>query len=189
VHDHPFSPPRLARMHEALRRHVESGLLPGLVALVHHRGREHVEAIGAQAFGSNAPMRRDTIFRLASMTKPVTDVAATILVEECKLRLDDPVEEWLPEVKDRRRGRAGLKRSRISLPLSPVARGCDIQSNRFLTIVPMVASVARRGFLSPRSKVVSACQIGARVTAWWLEETVQSFHASDIIRLAARRTT
>jgi CubicO group peptidase (beta-lactamase class C family) len=89
-------------MHAAMRRHVESGLLPGLVALVHHRGREHVEAIGTQAFGSNVPMRRDTIFRLASMTKPVTAVGAMILVEECKIRLDDSVDEWLPELKDRR---------------------------------------------------------------------------------------
>jgi CubicO group peptidase (beta-lactamase class C family) len=47
-------------------------------------------------------MRRDAIFRLASTTKPITAVGAMILVEECKLRLDDPVEEWLPELKDRR---------------------------------------------------------------------------------------
>ena len=89
-------------MRAALSRHVESGVLPGLVALVSHRGREHVEAIGAQVFGGDEPMRRDTIFRLASMTKPVTAVGAMILVEECKLRLDGPVDEWLPELKDRR---------------------------------------------------------------------------------------
>ena len=97
-----FSPARLARMHTALRRHVESGSLPGLVALVHHRGREHAEVIGSDAFGEGAPIRRDTIFRLASMTKPVTAVGALVLVEECRLRLDDPVDEWLPELKDRR---------------------------------------------------------------------------------------
>ena len=49
-----------------------------------------------------SPMRRDTIFRLASMTKPITAVGAMILVEECKVRLDDPVDEWLPELKDRK---------------------------------------------------------------------------------------
>jgi CubicO group peptidase (beta-lactamase class C family) len=54
------------------------------------------------ASNSPVPMRRDTIFRLASMTKPITAVAAMILVEECKLRLDDPVDRWLPELKDRR---------------------------------------------------------------------------------------
>jgi CubicO group peptidase (beta-lactamase class C family) len=97
-----FSRERLDRMHAALSKHVESGLLPGLVALIDHRGREQVEAIGTMGFDSDAPVRRDTIFRLASMTKPVTAVAAMILVEECKLRLDDPVDEWLPELKDRK---------------------------------------------------------------------------------------
>ena len=97
-----FSSARLARMHAALRRHVESGHTPGLVALVHQRGREHVETIGTMAFGSTAPMRRDTIFRLASTTKPITAVGAMILVEECKVRLDDPVDEWLPELEGRR---------------------------------------------------------------------------------------
>jgi CubicO group peptidase (beta-lactamase class C family) len=93
---------RLARMQAALRRHVESGQVPGLVALVHQGGREHVEAIGSMAFGSDVPIRRDTIFRLASTTKPITAVGAMILVEECKLRLDDPVDHWLPELTDRR---------------------------------------------------------------------------------------
>jgi CubicO group peptidase (beta-lactamase class C family) len=97
-----FAPARLARMHAALRRHVESGQIPGLVALVHHRGREYVETIGSMAFDSKVPMRRDTIFRLASTTKPITAVGAMILVEECKVRLDEPVDEWLPELKGRK---------------------------------------------------------------------------------------
>jgi len=97
-----FSLVRLDRMHNAMQRHVAPGKLPGLVTLVHHRGREHVDAIGTFGFDSKVPMRRDTIFRLASMTKPVTAVAAMILVEECKVRLDDPVDEWLPELKDRK---------------------------------------------------------------------------------------
>ena len=97
-----FSPARLERLRVALRRHIESGALPGFVAAVHHRGREHVDAIGTQAFGGDAPMSRNTIFRLASMTKPITAVAAMILVEECRVRLDDPVDEWLPELADRR---------------------------------------------------------------------------------------
>ena len=89
-------------MHSAMRRHVESGYTPGLVTLVRHRNREHVDVIGTMAFDGTAPMRRDTIFRLASMTKPVTAVGAMILVEECRVRLDDPVDRWLPELKDRR---------------------------------------------------------------------------------------
>jgi len=97
-----FSPARLERMRAALQRQVEGGRTPGLVALVHQRGREHVEVIGNMAFDSHAPMRRDTIFRLASTTKPITAAGAMILVEECRLRLDDPVQEWLPELTNRR---------------------------------------------------------------------------------------
>jgi hypothetical protein len=59
-------------MHAALQRRVESGFLPGLVALIDHRGRERVEAIGTMAFDSDAPVRRDTIFRLASQVAGVT---------------------------------------------------------------------------------------------------------------------
>ena len=96
-----FSAARIERLRAALRRHVGSGALPGFVAAVHHRGREIVDAVGTQAFGGDAPMNRDTIFRLASMTKPITAVAAMILVEECRIRLDDPVDKWLPELADR----------------------------------------------------------------------------------------
>lgn len=97
-----FSRTRLARMQETMRRHVENGVLPGFVSLLQHRGRVHVESFGTMAFGSDAPMKRDTIFRLASMTKAITAVGAMTLVEECRLRLDDPVDTWLPELKDRR---------------------------------------------------------------------------------------
>lgn len=97
-----FSRARRARMRAALQRHVESGQVPGLVALVHRRGREHVETIGTMAFDSTVPVGRDTLFRLASMTKPITAAGAMILVEECRVRLDDPVDPWLPELAGRR---------------------------------------------------------------------------------------
>ena len=94
-----LSPTRAARLHEALQRHIDHGTTPGLVALIHRRGHEHLVELGTMAFDSTVPMRRDTIFRLASMTKPITAVGAMILVEECKIRLDDPVDEWLPELR------------------------------------------------------------------------------------------
>jgi CubicO group peptidase (beta-lactamase class C family) len=92
---------RLKRMREVMARHVDDGSMPGLVALVSRHGEVDVEAIGKAAFGG-APMEGDTIFRIASMTKPVGAVATMILVEECKLRLDDPVDEFLPELANRR---------------------------------------------------------------------------------------
>ena len=97
-----FSQTRLARMHDVMAGHVATGRLPGLVMLVNRRGETHAEAIGTLAFGANAPMRRDTIFRIASLSKPVTAAAAMMLVEEGKLRLDDPVDRWLPELANRR---------------------------------------------------------------------------------------
>jgi len=101
-----FSSARLARAKAILRSHVErdvrDGGIPGLVALVSRRGEVHVEALGVRDLSSAAPMERDTLFRISSMTKPITAAAALILVEECKLRLDDPVDPWLPELAGRR---------------------------------------------------------------------------------------
>jgi CubicO group peptidase (beta-lactamase class C family) len=96
-----LSKARLSRMHDVMAGHVERGEMPGLVTLVSRYGEIHVDAIGRQAI-DGAPMQRDTIFRISSMTKPVTAVAAMILVEECRLRLDDPVDRWLPELADRK---------------------------------------------------------------------------------------
>jgi CubicO group peptidase (beta-lactamase class C family) len=97
-----MSSTRLARMRAVLSAYVDRGDVPGLVALVARRGEVHVEAIGVQDLASGPPMRRDTIFRIASMTKPVTAVATMILVEEACVALDDPVERWLPELANRR---------------------------------------------------------------------------------------
>ncbi|HEY3687282.1 MAG TPA: serine hydrolase domain-containing protein [Streptosporangiaceae bacterium] len=97
-----LSKDRLDRMREILTAYVTSGELPGFVALLHRRGETYVAAAGTLEAGGAAPMRRDTIFRMASMTKPITAVAALILVEECRLRLDDPVDALLPELANRR---------------------------------------------------------------------------------------
>ncbi|MFA6312817.1 MAG: serine hydrolase domain-containing protein [Sterolibacterium sp.] len=97
-----LSKPRLERLHSVLSGYVERREMPGLVALVSRHDDVHVETLGTLSFEHPAPMRRDAIFRIASLTKPVTAVAAMILVEECKLRLDDSIEPWLPELAQRR---------------------------------------------------------------------------------------
>jgi CubicO group peptidase (beta-lactamase class C family) len=89
-------------MRQVLSEHIEQNQMPRLVALVSHHDDVHVEALVALAFDNPAPMQRDTIFRIASLTKPITAVAAMILVEECKLRLDDSIDPWLPELANRR---------------------------------------------------------------------------------------
>src|SRR5436189_2103743 len=96
-----LSKARLGRMHDVMAGYVERGDVPGLVTLVSRRGEVHVDAIGMKAFEGLAPMRRDTIFRISSMTKPITAAATMILVEECKLRLDEPVDALLPELAER----------------------------------------------------------------------------------------
>jgi len=97
-----LSKSRLARMRHVMAGHVERGDMPGLVALVSRRGEVHVDALGMKAIGGSEPMRRDTIFRIASMTKPITAAAAMILIEECRLRLDEPVDRVLPELANRK---------------------------------------------------------------------------------------
>lgn len=96
-----LSEARLGRMHDVMAGYVERSEVPGIVTLLSRRGEVHVDEIGAKAMGGD-PMRRDTIFRIASMTKPVAAAAAMILVEECRLRLDEPVDPLLPELADRK---------------------------------------------------------------------------------------
>lgn len=159
---------RLARMRTALERHVENGVLPGFVALVHHRGREHVEASGTRAFGGDEPMRPDDIFRLASMTKPITAVAAMILVEECRIRLDDPVDEWLPELKDRRVLR------RIESPLDDT-----VPAHRPITLRDLLtfrAGYGEVGFVSPGSPLLGAMSAaGVSLGEWPFDLTHDEF--------------
>jgi CubicO group peptidase (beta-lactamase class C family) len=96
-----FAADRLARIAPWLEARVADGL-PGAVALVARDDEVHVVAAGVQDIASGAPMRRDTIFRIASMTKPLIAVTALTLIEEAAIALDDPVTRWLPELANRR---------------------------------------------------------------------------------------
>jgi CubicO group peptidase (beta-lactamase class C family) len=91
-----------AALHATLARHVERGDLPGLVALVACGEDVHVEAIGHKAFDDGEPIGRDTIFRIASITKPIAGVAAMVLVDDGVMALEDPVGQWLPELAEPR---------------------------------------------------------------------------------------
>src|SRR5256886_7895237 len=97
-----LSKARLGRIHDVMAGYVERGGVPGIVTLVSRRGEVHVDAIGTKAVGGSDPIRRDTIFRITSMTKPIAAAATMILVEECKLRLDEPVDRLLPELAQRK---------------------------------------------------------------------------------------
>ena len=74
-----------------MQRYIDAGLVPGTVTLVARKGKiVHLEARGARDAESGAPMSTDVIFRIASMTKPITSVALMMLYEEGKFRLNDP---------------------------------------------------------------------------------------------------
>ena len=98
-----FSSRRLVRVRELLEGHVDSGFVPGAVAVLARHGEVHVEATGTLAFegaGARTPMAGDTICRLGSMTKPIVAACAMTLLEDRTLRLDDPVDDLLPELAD-----------------------------------------------------------------------------------------
>jgi CubicO group peptidase (beta-lactamase class C family) len=96
---HGFDPAKLAKIGPALRAFVDGGELAGIVTLTSRRGEiVQAEAIGWSDIETNAPMRPDTLFRIASMTKPVTSVAALMLVEDGRIALEDPISRWVPEL-------------------------------------------------------------------------------------------
>src|SRR4051794_3952174 len=95
-----MSSERLQRVTDVIKSYIDSGQISGAVTMVSRRGRiAHFEAQGLMDIESKAPMRKDAIFRMASMSKPVTGVAILMLMEEGKLRLTDPVSQFIPEFK------------------------------------------------------------------------------------------
>ena len=93
---------RVVALHDHMAGLVAQSQIPGAVWLVALGDGVAVDAVGVTSVGGTAPMRRDTIFRIASMTKAVTATAVLMLVEEGKLTLDAPAERWLPELANRR---------------------------------------------------------------------------------------
>jgi CubicO group peptidase (beta-lactamase class C family) len=96
-----MSSDKLALVVPAMKKLVDQQKVAGAVAVVARQGKIVLfEAVGQQDIAAQKPMKRDTIARIYSMTKPITSVAVMILVEEGKLALDDPVAKYLPEFKD-----------------------------------------------------------------------------------------
>lgn len=95
-------PSRFAPVWSILDAQVGAGRMPGYVAAVRHRGVSEVHAGGTLAVGPSEPMRPDTVFRIASVTKPFAGALALTLVDDGIIALDDPVAPWLPELADPR---------------------------------------------------------------------------------------
>src|SRR6266436_5031498 len=96
-----FSAERLKRLGNAFQADIDKGAIPGAVVLIARNGMvAYFEAFGFQDREKRIPMKTDAIFRIASMTKPITSVALMMLVEEGKIQIDDPLAVYLPEFKD-----------------------------------------------------------------------------------------
>jgi CubicO group peptidase (beta-lactamase class C family) len=122
-----FSKAGLERVRDMLGGYVRRGEVPGVIALLSRGGETHVEKAG--------DAWPDSIFRIASMSKPVTAVAALILVEECVLRLDDPVDEYLPELASRQ------VLTRLDAPL-----GSTVPAERAVTVRDLMTFTFGLGF-------------------------------------------
>lgn len=93
-----LSPERLQRIGEIFQQEIEEGKLPGAIVLIARKGEvAYFESFGVRDPESTAPMPKDAVFRIYSMTKPLVSVAAMILMEEGRLQLADPVSKFLPE--------------------------------------------------------------------------------------------
>jgi CubicO group peptidase (beta-lactamase class C family) len=125
-----LSSQRLRRIGEVLNADANAGRVPGAIALVARQGKvAYFEAVGLQDPDKRTPMRRDSLFRLASMTKPVTAVAALMLMEEGKFSMVDPVSRHLPALKDLKVGVEVVDPAsgERSLKIEPLRRPISVQ--------------------------------------------------------------
>ncbi len=109
-----MSSERLKRIDQMIQRRIDAGELSGAVTIVARKGKVvHLEAQGVMDLESKKPVTKDTMFRVASMTKPVTGLAIMMMIEEGKVRLTDPVSHYIPEFR-------GMK---VAIPLPTQGRG------------------------------------------------------------------
>jgi len=117
---------KLERVGDYVRNEIATGKIPGAVILVQQHGHPvYFESFGVRDVANQLPMTADSIFRLYSMSKPVTSVAAMMLVEDGKLRLDDPVSKYIPDFADVKVGVE--KRGEPALALEPLNRPITIE--------------------------------------------------------------
>lgn len=176
----------------SIREAIDAGLLAGAVTLVWQAGQVlQVNALGHRDVDAGLPMQRDTIFRIASMTKPVTVATAMALAEEGKLALNEPVSKWLPELADMR----VLREPRGPLDRTEPARRPitfdDLMTHRsglayvFSVLGPLAAAYGKLSlrqdqdrWLAEVAKLPLAHQPGERITY---------SHSTDVLGIALSR--
>jgi CubicO group peptidase (beta-lactamase class C family) len=124
-------------LRDTLRHHVDEGALPGAVAVVARPGGTEVVAVGSADVEGTRPMAEDSLFRFASLTKPITAAAVLTLVDDGRLALDDPIGRWLPEL---------ANPMVVRTPASPV--GDVVPAKRPITVWDLLTSQAGWGWPS-----------------------------------------
>jgi CubicO group peptidase (beta-lactamase class C family) len=169
--DSGMSSERLKRIHEAMERHVDAGEISGAVTLVARRGKlVHLEAHGLMDIESKKPMATDAIFRIASMTKPVTGVAVMMMMEEGKIRLTDPVSKFIPE----------FKNTQVAMPrdaITPRPAGPAGSAPAFF-LEPAYREITVRDLLTHTSGLMSGglgAREGARIAPKSPEDTLATY--------------
>ena len=138
-----------------IQRAIDADQISGAVTVVARHGRvAHFEAHGLMDIEADAPMRKDTIFPIASMTKPVTGVAILMLVEEGKVRLSDPVSRFIPEFHD----------TKVAMPRSGSGGGEDgiytVPASREITVQDLITHTS--GLVSGGAGSEAASRIAPR---------------------------
>jgi CubicO group peptidase (beta-lactamase class C family) len=155
-----LSSERLQRINQMIQRYIDGGEITGAITMVSRRGKvAHFEAQGQMDLETKAPMRKDAIFRIASMSKPITAVAILILMEEGRLRLTDPVSRFIPEFKD-------TKVAIETAPYRPAANGQPARDAAYYTM-PAERAITIRDLLTHTSGLESGTlgnRIGARMS-------------------------
>jgi CubicO group peptidase (beta-lactamase class C family) len=155
-----LSSERLQRINQMMQRYIDGRQITGGITMVARRGKvAHFEAQGVMDLEANTPMRKDAVFRIASMSKPVTGVAILMLMEEGKLRLTDPVSRFIPEFKD-------TTVAIVKTPARPAANGQPARDAEYYT-VPADREITVRDLLTHTSGLQSGTlgnRIGARMS-------------------------
>jgi CubicO group peptidase (beta-lactamase class C family) len=167
---------RLNRLSATLQQYVDQQRVAGLVTIVVRNGRTvHLEAFGRRDIESGAPMQADSIFRIASMSKPITSVATLMLLEEGKLLLGDPVSKFIPSF---------AKTTVIVPPPSGAVAGTPVSvvpAKRAITIRDLLTHTAGIGYgAGPAESLYKA----ANVHMWYFADKNEPI-ATTIDRLAA----
>jgi CubicO group peptidase (beta-lactamase class C family) len=144
-----ISAERLQRIHQLIQRHIDAGSFSGAVTLLARNGRiGHLEAQGLMDIETRKPMRADAMFRIMSMTKPVVGVAVLMMLEEGKVRLNDPVSKFIPEFRNLK---VGVLQGNQPPPAPAGQRG---EPPRFYT-VPAEREITIKDLLTHTSGLVS----------------------------------